>query len=118
MDIDIPFTVAIAVVVPLVLGAAVGYPFWRQRKVIFGNIVSSIAVGLVIIGLIVSGFGAFFACSTAADGAGCGGYTLDDATRLMIGLAVIGWVDVFLLLVLSGFVEDRARKRNVRMEDL
>ena len=43
---------------------------------------------------------------------------LDFATRVLIGLAVVGWIDVFVLMVIGGVIDDRARRRSVRMDDL
>ncbi len=115
-DFDPILTLIAATIVPIVLGAIVGFPFWRRRRVIMGNVMASAAVGLVIIFLIAQTFGLFFSCSASAD---CGSQAaLDFATRVLIGLAVVGWVDVFVLLVLSGIVDDRARKHSFRMEDL
>ncbi len=117
-DFDPILTLIAATIVPIVLGAIVGFPFWRRRRVIMGNILASAAVGLVIILLIAQTFGLFFSCSTGGD-ADCGSQAgLDFATRVLIGLAVVGWLDVFVLLVISGMVDDRARKRSFRMEDL
>ena len=117
-DFDLPLTLIAATLAPILLGALVGFPFWRKRRVIFGNILASVVVGLVIIFLIAQTFGLFFACSTTGDPS-CGTQaSLDFATRILIGLAVVGWLDVFVLLFLSGLVEDRARKRSIRLEDL
>ena len=113
-----PLTLLVAVIVPIVLGAIVGLPFWRRKRVIFGNIAASIVVGVVIIFLIAQTFGLFFACSSTQIEA-CGTQAMMDyATRVLLGLAVIGWVDVFVLLLISGIVEDRSRKRSLRLEDL
>lgn len=117
-DFDLPLTLLAATLVPIALGSLVGFPFWRQRRVIFGNIIASVAVGVVIVFLIAQTFGLFFSCSTSGDPT-CGSQaSLDFATRVLIGLAVVGWLDVFVLLFLSGIVEDRARKRSIRLEDL
>jgi hypothetical protein len=63
-------------------------------------------------------FALFFGC-TAAESAECNSTTMTQfATRVLIGLAVIGWLDVFILLFVSGVVEDRARKGSLRLEDL
>lgn len=117
-DFDPILTLIAATIVPIVLGAIVGFPFWRRRRVIMGNVMASAAVGVVIIFLIAQTFGLFFSCSAGAS-ADCGSQAaLDFATRVLIGLAVVGWVDVFVLLVLSGIVDDRARKHSFRLEDL
>jgi ABC-type branched-subunit amino acid transport system permease subunit len=117
-EFDLPLTLATAVIVPTLLGALAGFPLWRKRKAIFGNIVASIIVGIVVIFLIARVFALFFGC-TAAESADCNSPTMTQfATRVLIGLAVIGWIDVFILLFVSGIVEDRARKGSIRLEDL
>ncbi|MCX6018033.1 MAG: hypothetical protein NTZ50_05910 [Chloroflexi bacterium] len=117
-NFDLPLTLAAATLLPIVLGALVGLRFWRRRRVILGNVVASAAVGAVILFLIAQTFGMFFSCSVDVDPS-CGTQaTLDFATRVLIGLALVGWVDVFVLMILGGVIDDRARKRSVRMEDL
>jgi hypothetical protein len=117
-DFDLPLTLIVAFLVPTLLGAVVGFPLWRSRKAMLGNILASIMVGIVIIFLIMQTFAMFFACSSAQIEA-CGSQAMMDyATRVLLGLAVIGWLDVFVLLFLSGIVEDRSRKRSLRLEDL
>jgi hypothetical protein len=72
----------------------------------------------VILFLIAQAFGLFFACSSAQDPACISQSGLDFGTRVLIGLAVAGWLDVFVLLFISGLVEDRARKGVLKLEDL
>jgi hypothetical protein len=117
-DFSLPLTLAAATLLPIALGALAGLRFWRRRRVILGNVIASAVVGAVILFLIAQTFGMFFACSTEIDPS-CGSQaTLDFATRVLIGLAVVGWIDVFALMIIGGVVEDAARKRSVRMEDL
>jgi uncharacterized membrane protein len=117
-NFDLPLTLAFALIVPTALGALAGYPLWRRRKAIFGNIIASVVVGIVIIVLIARTFALFFGCN-AAELPECNSQSaMDFATQVLIGLAVVGWVDVFILLFVSGVVEDRARKGSLRLEDL
>jgi ABC-type branched-subunit amino acid transport system permease subunit len=117
-EFDLPLTLLAAFTIPTLLGALVGYPLWRRRKAIFGNIAASIVVGIVIIFLIARVFALFFGC-TASESPECNSTEMTQfATRVLIGLAVIGWLDVFILLFVSGVVEDRARKGSLRLEDL
>lgn len=117
-DFNLPLTLLAATLLPIALGALAGMSFWRRRRNILGNVVASAVVGVVILFLIAQTFGMFFACSIETDPS-CGTQaSLDFATRVLIGLAVVGWVDVFVLMVIGGVVDDRARKRSVRMEEL
>jgi ABC-type branched-subunit amino acid transport system permease subunit len=118
IDFDLPLTVITATVLPILLGALIGFPFWRRRRVIMGNILASTAVAIVILFLIAQAFGLFFGCSAAQDPSCSTPEAMTFSTRVLIGLAVIGWLDVFVLLFLSGLVEDQARKRSFRLEDL
>jgi uncharacterized membrane protein len=117
-DFDLVLTVLAATLAPIALGIAAGFSFWRRRRNILGNVAASAVVGVVIVFLIARTFGMFFSCSVAEDPS-CGTQaSLDYATRILIGLAVVGWVDVFVLMVIGGVIDDRARKRAVRMDDL
>lgn len=115
---NLPITLLAATLLPIALGAAAGLSFWRKRRNILGNVVASIVVAVVILALIGQTFGLFFSCSVETDPT-CGTQAaVDFATKILIGLALVGWIDVFVLMVIGGIVDDHARKRSVRMDDL
>ncbi len=115
---DLPLTLLTATALPIALGTLVGFPFWRKRRVILGNVLASVAVAIVILFLIARAFGLFFACSSAQEPDCISQSGLDFGARVLIGLAVVGWLDVFVLLLIGGMIEDRARKGMLRVEDL
>ena len=114
---DLLTTVLAATLLPIAAGTLAGFRFWRQRRAMMGNIVASAVVALIIVFLIARSFGLFFACGASVEGGCASQADLDFATKVMIGLAVLGWVDVFVLLVISGVVEDRAKRGRVRLDD-
>ena len=114
---DLLTTVLAATVLPIMAGTLVGFRFWRQRRAMLGNILASAVVAVIIVLLIAQSFGLFFACGATAEGGCASQADLDFATKVMIGLAVLGWVDVFVLLVIGGLVEDRSKRGRVRLDD-
>lgn len=103
-----------AVVLPLVLGALAAFPFWLNRRVIFGNVVGSCAIAAVIFILIWQQYGAFTqaqsSCAGGSPGCVTGGVSL---YMPYLYLVLVGWLDVFVLLIVSGVVEDRQKRRHL-----
>jgi hypothetical protein len=102
-----------AVALPLALAVLVALPLWVKRRVIAGNVVGSVAVAMVIFVLIWQQYGMFAQsqASCTATGAGCiSGLTMYTP---YLYLVLVGWLDVFVLLIVSGVVEDRQRRRRL-----
>lgn len=98
------------VALPSALGALVALPFWLKGRVIAGNIAGSFAIVLVIVILIWQQFGAYFQAQASCLGTGCP--SADSPVAAFLVMAGLGWLDAFLLLVLSGIVEDRRRQKH------
>ena len=106
--------VIFAVIIPLMVGALCALPLWWRRKVIVGNLIGSIVIAVAVFVMIWQQYGALVRTqancsqqwtSNCADITGVSQYTP------YLILVLLGWVDVFFLLVISGIVEDRLRPR-------
>jgi len=98
------------VALPSALGALVALPFWIQGHFIGGNIAGSSAIILVIVALIWQQFGVYVQAQESCVGVNCP--ARDSALTAFLVMAGLGWLDAFLLLLLSGLVEDRRRRQS------
>lgn len=106
--------VIFAILIPLVIGAVCALPAWWKRKPLFGNLLGSFVIALVIFVLIWQQYGAFVRAQTDCSQVwvpDCVSVTGVSQYTPYLVLVLLGWVDVFFLLVISGFVEDRLRPR-------
>jgi uncharacterized membrane protein len=112
---DTLFLVSMAGLLPTLLAAGLALPFWGRRRIIAGNVAGSVLILLAITVLIWYRYGTLLAAQSQ-----CIGNCYADMQSLytpFLLLVVMGWVDVFLLLILSGFVEDHLkRKRRINKE--
>ncbi len=97
------------VALPCALGALVALPFWLKGRTTAGNIAGSTAIGLTIVLLIWRQLGAYFEAQGLCAGAGCP--AADEAVVAFLVMAGLGWLDTLILLILSGIIEDRRRRR-------
>ena len=110
-------SIIIAVMLPTVLAAVAGLPFWIKRRTVLGNLVGSGLIAGAMIVLIWQGYGDFVgeqeACTTAGT---CGLLSVEGIFTRFLGFVVIGWMDVLLILILGGVVEQRVKRRSPRRE--
>lgn len=99
-----------AVALPFALGALVALPFWLKGRTTAGNLVGSFVIILAILILIGQQLGAYFQAQSSCVGVACP--SANSTVVAFLVMAGLGWLDAFLLLVLSGFVEDRRRERH------
>lgn len=99
--IDVLWDVARYGVFPVALAALAGFLFWRKGRVLLGNAIGSGIIAAIMVLFILARFGAFMANPIPGQ----------EPINAMLLLAVVGWVDVFALFVISGVAEDRARIR-------
>lgn len=104
---DLLLDALIYVVFPTALGVAAAFAFWMKRRILLGNAVGSGVIAVVMVLFILQRFAAF--TSEPA--------TPGDPISPMLVLALLGWLDVFIVFILSGFVEDRVKKRVVNPND-
>jgi hypothetical protein len=106
---------ALTLLLPTLLAAGLALPFWWRKRIIAGNVAGSALIILVITVLIWYQWGVSLTAQTQ-----CVGNCFTDVQSIYLPfllLVVLGWVDVFLLLVISGLVEDRLkRKRRMKNE--
>jgi uncharacterized RDD family membrane protein YckC len=108
------FWLPVVILLPLALATLVALPFWLRRRAIFGNVVGSCVVAAVIFVLVWQQYGAFVQAQTA-----CVNQTADCPPGLQLPylqylvMVLLGWVDVFFLLIFSGMVEDRQKRRRL-----
>lgn len=95
------------VVIPTALGVAAAFAFWLKRRILLGNAVGSGVIAAVMVLFILQRF-ATFSAAPAPTG---------DPISPMLILALLGWLDVFLVFLISGFVEDRVKKRIINPND-
>jgi hypothetical protein len=109
------FLIITAVLAPTLLAAGLALPFWGRRRIIAGNVAGSVLILLAITVLIWYQYGITLDAQSQ-----CVSDCYTDVQSLYMPfllLVVLGWVDVFILLILSGFVEDRLkRKRRINKE--
>jgi hypothetical protein len=109
------FFIALAVLAPTLLATGLALPFWWRRRIIAGNVAGSAFVVLAVVVLIWYQWGQTLAAQTQ-----CVSNCYTDVQSIytpFLLLVVLGWVDVFLLLVFSGLVEDcLKRKRRIKQE--
>ena len=98
------------VALPSALGALVALPFWLKGRTMLGNVAGSCAIALAVAVLIWQQFGAYVRAQEGCTGAGCP--PSENALYAFLILVVLGWLDVFFLLFLSGFVEDWRKRRH------
>lgn len=106
--------VIFAVLIPLIIGTICALPAWWKRKPTFGNLLGSLVIALVIFVLIWQQYGAFVRAQSD-----CAQNWVTECVSVVgvsqytpyLLLVLLGWVDVFFLLVISGIVEDRLRPR-------
>ena len=114
MDLE---AIALALLFPTLMGVAVGLPFWIKRRTMLGNLIGSGLITGAMIVLIWQGYGAFVgeqeACAAAA---ACGILSIDDIFSKFLGFVAIGWLDVLIMLVLGGVVEQQVKKRSTNRE--
>ena len=112
---DTLFLGLVAVLAPTLLAAGLALPFWARRRIIAGNVAGSVFILLAITILIWYRYGTTLAAQQA-----CVSDCYPDAQSIytpFLILVVLGWVDVFILLILSGLAEDRLkRKRRMNKE--
>jgi hypothetical protein len=104
----------LGLVIPLVLGALGGLPFWLRRHVIAGNIVGSGIIAAAVIVLIWRAYGnivraqneCIFDCVRS----------FESIYAPLLWLVLLGWVAVFLLLIISGVVEDRVKRTSFKRD--
>jgi hypothetical protein len=100
--------VIFAMLIPLIVGTVLALPAWWKRSPTFGNLLGSFAIALVIFVLIWQQYGAFIRAQTD-----CAQLWVPDCATVTgvsqytpyLVLVLLGWVDVFFLLVISGLVE-------------
>jgi mannitol-specific phosphotransferase system IIBC component len=99
---------AIYILLPVLLGSLAGVLFWRKRRVLIGNAIGSGVIAAIMVLFILQRLGEFMANPQPGQ----------SPTIAMIVLAGLGWLDVFILFFVSGFVEDRvAKNRAIRPDD-
>lgn len=100
--------VLLYILFPVLLASLTGFAFWRKRRVLLGNAIGSGIIAAVMIGFILARFGEFMANPVPSQA----------PVMTMLVLAGLGWLDVFILFFISGFVEDRVqRKTPMRPDD-
>jgi NADH:ubiquinone oxidoreductase subunit 6 (subunit J) len=100
------------VLLPLTLGTLAALPAWLKRHPILGNLIGSGVIAAVIFVLIWQQYGAFVQAQAACAGSSAGCAASAEALYMpYLIMVVLGWVDVFILLFLSGMVEDRLKSR-------
>lgn len=104
---DALFDALIYVGFPALLGTCAAFPFWWKRRVLLGNAVGSGVIAVVMVLFILQRF----AASTAEP------VITADPISPMLVLALLGWLDVFIVFIISGFVEDHVKKRIVNPND-
>ena len=107
--IDILWYALVYVIFPAALGSAAAWLFWRKRRVLIGNAIGSAVIGVTMIFFIIQLFGVLSGSGTVQ--------RMDDLILPLGGLVALGWVDVLLLFILSGLVEDQVKKRIVNPDD-
>ena len=106
--------VIFVVLLPLAIGTAVAFPAWWKHKAIFGNLLGSFAIAAVVFVLIWQQYGAYARAQTDCAQVfvpACLSITGVSQYVPYLLLVLLGWVDVFFLLVISGIVEDRLKPR-------
>ena len=119
MTVDLQSIVSLlglGVLLPLAIAAPLAWPFWRKRRVMLGNILGSGIVALAIVVLIWREYGVLTDWQTQCGNASGCLRDFDSVYTPFLLLVVLGWLDAFILLVLSGIVEDRAKKTWIRPE--
>lgn len=99
---------ALYIIFPVAVASVVGLLFWVKRRVLIGNAVGSGIIATIMILFILQRLGEFMGSPTPGQ----------NPSTAMIVLAGVGWLDVFILFFISGFVEDRVRKNSaIRPDD-
>ena len=107
--------VVYVVALPQALGALAAAPFWLKRRIMPGNAVGSLAIAGVIFVLIWIQYGAYVRAQEACAGTGIGCAAVTGGLAQFgpyLALVGLGWLDVFVLLILSGRVEDWVKQRH------
>jgi hypothetical protein len=114
VDIDALFSfwIPITILLPLGLGALAAIWPWIKHKAIMGNLLGSFVIAAVIFLLIWQQYGAYVDAMTACSQglSDCPPSGIEMYTPYLM-LVFMGWVDVFLLLIISGVIEDRTKRR-------
>lgn len=99
---------ALYIIFPVALASVAGLLFWVKRRVLIGNAVGSGIITAIMVLFILQRLGEFMGNPTPSQ----------SPTTAMLILAGVGWLDVFILFFVSGFVEDRVRKNSsIRPDD-
>jgi hypothetical protein len=92
------------IVVPTAIALVVSLPIWLSKRIILGNVIGSGIIAVIMIFWIVVVFAEAFANPAQLQ---------DPPLTRMIIIGVLGWVDVFILLIFSGRTEDYLRKKSI-----
>ena len=114
LDIDaiITFWLPLTIIMPLGLGTLAAIWPWLKHKAIMGNLFGSFVIAAVIFVLIWQQYGAYIDAQAACTQglSACPPRGVEMYTPYLM-LVFMGWVDVFLLLIISGIIEDRTKRR-------
>ena len=106
------FWIPFAVLLPLIVGCLGALPAWLNRKAIMGNLIASAIIAAIVFFLIWQQYGVYVQAQTAC-GQGlspCPPTGVDMYTPFLM-LVLLGWLDVFFVLIISGVVEDNLKRR-------
>ena len=107
------------VILPSALATLGAFPAWLKRRVTLGNLIGSVIVIAVIFVLIWQQYGAYVQAQATCTQSGIG--CVSDAESLYMPylyMVLLGWMDVFLLLFISGMVEDHLKRRRLDRSQL
>ncbi len=99
---------ALYIILPVAMASVAGLLFWVKRRILIGNAIGSGIIATIMILFILQRLGEFMGNPTPSQ----------TPATAMLALAGVGWLDVFILFFISGFVEDRVRKNSsIRPDD-
>jgi hypothetical protein len=92
------------IIIPTFIALIIALPIWLSKRIILGNIIGSGVIAVIMIFWIVTVFAEAFANPALLQ---------EPPLTRMIVIGVLGWVDVFILLIFSGRTEDYLRKKSI-----
>ncbi len=106
--------VIFVVLLPLIIGMAVAFPAWWKHRAVLGNLLGSFAIAAVVFVLIWQQYGAYVQAQSDCAQAFvpfCASISGVSQYVPYLMLVLLGWVDVFFLLIISGIVGDKLKPR-------